>query len=408
MFHWNPPKYRAMWGKLYTVAEVETWKENSIEQEVFELLTNDDSNYEARLKDLVELGVNLHALDDEAGSLVFDILLDSMRPKKHLESLINLGFDVNFTYPDWGTNCYRSLLSHAIEFNAVELVEVLLELGASPIFLDHRLGTVVDLLHSELSYKVSTVGYQEAKEKTLQIDKLLRKYGGMRFDELMLYKYFMERKYFGHRRRFNRSIARSVKLWRGFRLAELTPCSVHYNRVIKIMMDLRDENFNDPWRFQEYKWWSECDHCYSSRGFIKSEIEFREDRLSVFIYASYEGELAGFAQISESAYRERKDLAPWICDLYVIERFRKQGLGKKLCRELEMKARELGYKKIYLLSEEWEESFYFQQSWQGEELVTLHRDKLLLMSKHLDRFNLSKRKMFSKGISLKKGTRRKR
>ena len=46
----------------------------------------------------------------------------------------------------------------------------------------------------------------------------------------------------------------------------------------------------------------------------------------------------------------RPDLGPWISDLVVAPKFQKQGIGKKLLGVAVDKARDLGFKKLYLIT----------------------------------------------------------
>ncbi|RIJ36736.1 GNAT family N-acetyltransferase [Pontibacter oryzae] len=66
--------------------------------------------------------------------------------------------------------------------------------------------------------------------------------------------------------------------------------------------------------------------------------------------------------IENDGISELPDLTPWLAALYVAPRFRRQGVGPQLVQALEQHARQIGYKKLYLVATD-RVSFYKDLSW---------------------------------------------
>lgn len=58
-------------------------------------------------------------------------------------------------------------------------------------------------------------------------------------------------------------------------------------------------------------------------------------------------EICGGCGLITNDFISRMDLYPWLCALFVEEKFRKQGLGGKLIEYAVLTAADLGYKNIY-------------------------------------------------------------
>lgn len=61
-----------------------------------------------------------------------------------------------------------------------------------------------------------------------------------------------------------------------------------------------------------------------------------------------ENELIGFISLFKNDGNDRTDLSPWYATMYVKEKYRNKGYSKILNNAILRKAKELGYKKIYL------------------------------------------------------------
>ena len=96
-----------------------------------------------------------------------------------------------------------------------------------------------------------------------------------------------------------------------------------------------------------------CD--YFSRHWGKSEIyrNCMENALNAnsplpqwFLICS-SSEIIGGCGLITNDFISRMDLFPWLCALFVEDRYRNQGLGKKLIEYSAQKASELGYENLY-------------------------------------------------------------
>ena len=61
-----------------------------------------------------------------------------------------------------------------------------------------------------------------------------------------------------------------------------------------------------------------------------------------------ENELVGFISLFKTDGDDRTDLSPWYATMYVKEKYRNKGYSKILNNAILKKAKELGYKKVYL------------------------------------------------------------
>lgn len=61
-----------------------------------------------------------------------------------------------------------------------------------------------------------------------------------------------------------------------------------------------------------------------------------------------ENELVGFISLFKTDGDYRTDLSPWYATMYVKEKYRNKGYSKILNNAILKKAKELGYKKVYL------------------------------------------------------------
>ena len=74
----------------------------------------------------------------------------------------------------------------------------------------------------------------------------------------------------------------------------------------------------------------------------------REEGLPIG-YACYnEKTLVGFCTLQKNNLKNY----PWICSVMIFEEYRHQGYGTKMLQEIAKKAKELGYKKVYLWTDQ--------------------------------------------------------
>lgn len=72
------------------------------------------------------------------------------------------------------------------------------------------------------------------------------------------------------------------------------------------------------------------------------------DKLPITLIAVYEGEVCGTAALKVESVSTHKHLTPWLAALLVSPAFRRRGIGEQLIAAIEEKARQLGYKHIYV------------------------------------------------------------
>ena len=73
-----------------------------------------------------------------------------------------------------------------------------------------------------------------------------------------------------------------------------------------------------------------------------------EDKYISILGLINENELVGFISLFKTDGDERTDLSPWYATMYVKEKYRNKGYSKILNNAILKKAKELGYKKVYL------------------------------------------------------------
>jgi predicted N-acetyltransferase YhbS len=71
----------------------------------------------------------------------------------------------------------------------------------------------------------------------------------------------------------------------------------------------------------------------------------------------------GTISLVENDLQCRPHYTPWLASLFVPEEYRKQGIGEQLIEHIKGLAREMGYNKIYLRTED-AETYYQRLNWQ--------------------------------------------
>ena len=99
--------------------------------------------------------------------------------------------------------------------------------------------------------------------------------------------------------------------------------------------------------------------CNKEWGKPRSDLnKYIEDKLTsikqedevIEILCLIDNELIGFISLFKEDDNERIDLSPWYATMYVKEKYRGNNYSKILNDSLKKKAKELGYKRIYLKS----------------------------------------------------------
>ena len=78
----------------------------------------------------------------------------------------------------------------------------------------------------------------------------------------------------------------------------------------------------------------------------------REEGLPIG-YACYnEKTLVGCFTLQKNNLKKYPEIYPWICSVMIFEEYRHQGYGTEMLQEIAKKAKELGYKKVYLWTDQ--------------------------------------------------------
>jgi GNAT superfamily N-acetyltransferase len=96
----------------------------------------------------------------------------------------------------------------------------------------------------------------------------------------------------------------------------------------------------------------------------------RRDRCPLTLVALAGGELLGSASLLPHDMEIRRDLTPWLADLYVAPVHRHRGLGSALVQRAVQEAARLGFETLYLFTTSREnESLYAALGWSVRERV---------------------------------------
>ena len=83
----------------------------------------------------------------------------------------------------------------------------------------------------------------------------------------------------------------------------------------------------------------------------------------------------------------RPDLGPWIGDLVVDPKYQKQGIGKKLMDMTKLKARALGFEKLYLFAFDPSIPNYYERlGWQKIGMDKFNGHPVTVMEQHYDKY----------------------
>ena len=126
--------------------------------------------------------------------------------------------------------------------------------------------------------------------------------------------------------------------------------------------------------------------CQSGGSFERAKKRFTEGanktNIPLTLVAIADGKPAGMISLWESDFEGRPDISPWLASVYVHPFHRKNGIALSLVKRLEAEAKRLGYKKLYLVTEE-SKGLYEKNGWQEMDQVTTHYGNASLMAKAL-------------------------
>jgi N-acetylglutamate synthase-like GNAT family acetyltransferase len=76
----------------------------------------------------------------------------------------------------------------------------------------------------------------------------------------------------------------------------------------------------------------------------------------------------------------RRALSPWLAAVFVDPAYRRQGIGRRLCREVEARARRLEFEKLHLFTPD-RERFYERMGWSTVERDVYRGQDVAIMEK---------------------------
>ncbi|MDY6968256.1 MAG: GNAT family N-acetyltransferase [Spirochaetota bacterium] len=92
-----------------------------------------------------------------------------------------------------------------------------------------------------------------------------------------------------------------------------------------------------------------------------------DNKLPICWVAVEDGIPVGMVTLKKNALWSRKDLNPWLVTLYILPEFRGRGIGVKLINTLIDKSLEMGYKRLYLFTDQNKNydlcSYYAKRGW---------------------------------------------
>jgi predicted N-acetyltransferase YhbS len=113
---------------------------------------------------------------------------------------------------------------------------------------------------------------------------------------------------------------------------------------------------------------------------LRSHLQYNQMPLALVAVSG--GQLVGSASLRLHDMRTRKDLSPWLANVYVPVAHRKQGLGARLVAAIEEKANDLGFAALYLWTDE-QERFYTRLGWTVIDRLEYLGEQVVMMQKRL-------------------------
>lgn len=134
------------------------------------------------------------------------------------------------------------------------------------------------------------------------------------------------------------------------------------------------------WSYQEWGWFTPGNSIHAVEA--KFHAHRNRDTLPIAFVALEGSEVLGMASLRTHDMDARTDLTPWLGGVYVASAYRRQGHGRRLVATVEQKAKELGFKLIYLFTFD-KEAWYSACGWQVLECTTYRDHSVEIMSKAL-------------------------
>jgi predicted N-acetyltransferase YhbS len=116
----------------------------------------------------------------------------------------------------------------------------------------------------------------------------------------------------------------------------------------------------------------------------KSLKEFTEDQATqVALIAELDGVLAGTCLLVRSELEPCHPVSPWLAGLYVAPEHRRHGVGSTLVQAIEVQARQRGYPRLYLYTDN-AMAYYERLGWSVIDRVDWQGFSTALMARELE------------------------
>jgi predicted N-acetyltransferase YhbS len=103
-----------------------------------------------------------------------------------------------------------------------------------------------------------------------------------------------------------------------------------------------------PWHFEAFGRLTPADSVGRRIELLHSRANHRA--IPTVMVATIDGELVGSATLAESDMQTRRDLTPWMTDVFVAPEFRRRKIASIVVRRIVDEARELGVAGLYLFT----------------------------------------------------------
>lgn len=120
--------------------------------------------------------------------------------------------------------------------------------------------------------------------------------------------------------------------------------NIEVKQIIEI--DYNTLNIITEWM---YNWWGKKDGLTFEEVKCFMEHSLQEDRLPQTYGIFVENEIAGIYQFAYEDLSIRPDIYPWLANVYIEEKYRGRGLGRKMIETVKKNAKDkLSFSEIYL------------------------------------------------------------
>ena len=134
-----------------------------------------------------------------------------------------------------------------------------------------------------------------------------------------------------------------------------------------------------------YNYWKKINPILNREESIKNILAMKDNssNLPIGIAMIEEEKIIGFCTLRENRLNNHLNINPWVCNVMIFEEFRGKGYAKTLLNFAGQKFKELGYKKMYVWTDQ-APDFYKKLDWKYEgEVVKNEGDTAMLLSKEI-------------------------